>query len=68
MELPFSTTLQNCEKKKFTEILSGPLPAGGAKASVKLPLIRLKLSVEIMECQAASCVGAVSGQGLFLGH
>lgn len=66
MELPFSTTLQNCERKKkmFTEILSGLLGA----SRVKLLLIRLKLSVEITECQAARCVGAVSGSGLFLGH
>lgn len=45
----------------FTLILSELLQASTAKASVKLLLIRLKLSVEITECQAVGCVGAVSG-------
>lgn len=45
----------------FTKVLSGLLQAGRVKASIKLLLIRLKLSVEIMGCQAMRCVGAVSG-------
>lgn len=49
------------KKKMFTLILSELLQASTAKASVKLLLIRLKLSVEITECQAVGCVGAVSG-------
>lgn len=48
-------------KKMFTEVLSGLLQASRVKASIKLLLIRLKLSVEIMECQAVCSVGAVSG-------
>lgn len=37
------------------------------KASIKLLLIRMKPSVEIMECQAVCCAGAVSEVGVVSG-
>lgn len=49
----------------FTEILSGLLQVSRVHTSIKQLLIRPKLSVEIMECQAMNCarvrVGVLSG-------
>lgn len=68
MELHFSNKRQSCEEKKRPCNTRRPREASGAKASVELLLIRLKPSVEIMECQAVCSSAAASGQGLFSGH